>query len=73
MGSAWAGILTTAPKAQAQFELRTAVKWLPLVATELDVIGLKTFIQANPTVWPKVWLKRGVIGKKKNGSQLYGL
>ena len=42
MGSAWAGILTTAPKAQAQFELRTAVKWLPLVATELDVIGLKT-------------------------------
>lgn len=73
MGSAWAGILTTAPKGQAQFELRSAVKWLSLATTQLDVIGLKAANQANSTVWLKVWLKTGVIGTKKNGSQPFEL
>lgn len=40
VGSAQVVILTAAPKAQLQFEPRTAIKRLSLVATELDVIGL---------------------------------
>ncbi len=40
VGSAQVVILTAAPKAQPQFEPRTAIKWLSLVATELDVVWL---------------------------------
>jgi len=40
VGSGWAGILTTPPKALAQFKLKSAIKWLSLVTTELDVVGL---------------------------------
>jgi hypothetical protein len=65
VGSTWAGILTTAPKGQAQFELRTAVKWLSLVATQLDVTGLKAANEAKTMVWLKVWLKTGGYGHKE--------
>jgi len=40
VGSARDGILTAPPKALAQFKLKSAIKWLSLVTTELNVIGL---------------------------------